>query len=220
MSGSNGSVPVSSSPASMPRRSNWKLFVILLVCAAPVAASYFTYYVIRPAGAGTNYGQLIEPQRPLPQAAALAVTDLQGHPVDLQRVRGNWLLTMVEPSQCYESCRGKLYWMRQLKAAQGKDRDRIDRVWFVPDGGAVSSDLLSEYEGTVVLRASRAQLQAWLPAGDGTTIDDHLYLIDPMGNLMMRFPKNADANKIKADLGKLLRASASWQVPRAPSLPA
>lgn len=195
--------------------------MVLAICAAPVVASYFAYYVVRPSsGQPTNYGSLIVPQRPMPDAATLPATDLQGQAVPLRSLRGNWLLTMVEPSPCYDSCKGKLYWMRQLKAAQGKDQDRIDRLWLVPDNGPIASEVLEAYQGTVVLRAPRAALQSWLPADAGTTMEQHLYLIDPMGNLMMRFPKDADANKIKGDITKLLRASASWQHSAPPQLPA
>lgn len=215
MSGTSGSAHACGVNAAQPKRSVRMLFAVLAVCAAPIAASYFTYYVVRP-DARTNYGELIEPQRPLPAAGQLPAADLQGRPFDLQRLRGNWLMVMVEPSPCYDSCRGKLYWMRQLKAAQGRDRDRIDRVWFLVDQGRPAAELLGEYDGTVVLRAPRAALQDWLQPAAGGAVEDHLYLLDPQGNYMMRFPKDADANRIKRDLARLLRASASWQQPRPP----
>jgi hypothetical protein len=96
----------------------------------------------------------------------------------------------------------------------GKDRDRIDRVWLVNDTTAPDAAMLErEYAGTLVLRADAAQLQSLFPADPGRSLRDYLYVIDPLGNLMMRFPANMDvpgASKAKRDLERLLKASSSW----------
>ena len=85
--------------------------------------------------------------------------------------------------------------------------ERIERVWLITDREPVQIALMKKYDGTRMLRADPQQLAAWLPVDQGTGIADHLYVIDPLGNLMMRFPKDADPNKIKKDLIKLLKAS-------------
>ena len=66
---------------------------------------------------------------------------------------------------------------------------------------------MREYDGTRMLRANAGAVAKWLPTAPGATDADHLYLVDPLGRLMMRFPKNANPNKIKKDLGRLLAAS-------------
>ena len=78
------------------RSGRWKMLLLALVCAAPVAASYFSYYVWRPGG-GTSLGVLIDPQRPIP---ALAATDLSGQPFDLRKLQGQWLLVSVGAARC------------------------------------------------------------------------------------------------------------------------
>eukprot|EP01034_Spumella_vulgaris_P005027 gene5027-6415_t len=60
------------------------MIAVLLVCAAPVIASYFTYYVVRPEGR-RNYGELIDPQRPLP---AVPTTSMDGKPGRLTDLKG------------------------------------------------------------------------------------------------------------------------------------
>jgi hypothetical protein len=75
------------------------------------------------------------------------------------------------------------------------------------DDKPVDTTLLREYDGMRVLRADPAKLRQWLPVEEGAGIADHVYMIDPLGNLMMRFPKNPDPNKMKKDISKLLRAS-------------
>lgn len=186
------------------RLGRWKMLAILAVCASPLIASYLTYYVIKPS-ARTNYGTLLDPrQYPL---SRLGSVTLDGKPTELDAYRGKWIMLQVDSGNCEQACRKKLYDMRQLCTAQGKERDRIERVWLITDNEPLDTVLMREYDGTRMLRVPPAALQAWLPAEQGATLADHIYMIDPLGNLMMRFPKNADPNRIKKDLGRLLKAS-------------
>lgn len=186
-------------------KGRWKLLAVLAVCAAPVIASYFTYYVIKPQSR-TNYGTLIDP-RAYPIPAALGASTLDGKPVSLDAYKGKWIMLLVNGSECGGTCQEKLFEMRQLRLAQGKDMDRIERVWLITDNQPVETMLMREYDGTHMLRAKKGVVNAWLPAETGTAPSDHLYIIDPLGNLMMRYPKDADPNKIKKDIVKLLKAS-------------
>lgn len=189
---------------SQKRRGRWKLFVVLAICASPLIASYFTYYVIKPEQR-TNYGVLLDPRAyPLPK---LGARTLDGAPAELDAWHGKWIMLQVAQSACDDACQKRLHDMRQLRLAQGKDMDRIERVWLITDGEPVETLLMREYDGTHMLRVPSGAVQAWLPAEAGTTPADHIYMIDPLGNLMMRFPKDADPNRIKKDLTRLLKAS-------------
>lgn len=182
----------------------WKLFAIILVCASPLIASYLTYYVIKPQSR-TNYGALIDPRSyPIPQ---LGATTLDGKPSGLDAYKGKWIMLQTDSGDCEEACRTKLFQLRQLRLTQGKEMDRIERVWLVTDDKPVDTMLLREYDGTRILRTDPAKTRKWLPVDQGTNMADHIYMIDPLGNLMMRFPKNPDPNKMKKDISKLLRAS-------------
>lgn len=183
----------------------WKLFLIIAVCASPLIASYFTYYVIKPQSR-TNYGSLLDPRQfPLPQ---LEGKDLEGKPQELADFKGKWIMLQIDRAACATACQKKLYDMRQLRTAQGKERERIERVWLITDQASPEAKLQEGIAGTRLLRVNQAALEKWLPVEAGTTVYDHIYLIDPLGNLMMRYPKNADPNKIKKDISKLLKASA------------
>jgi hypothetical protein len=185
-------------------KGRWKLFAIILVCASPLIASYLAYYVIKPQGR-TNYGELIDPRNhPMPQMHATA---LDGKPSSLENYKGKWIMLQADSGDCGEPCRTKLFQQRQLRLTQGKEMSRIERIWLVTDDKPVDTVLLKEYDGTRVLRADPAQLKQWLPVAEGAALTDHVYMIDPLGNLMMRFPKNPDPNKMKKDISKLLRAS-------------
>jgi hypothetical protein len=190
----------------------WRMLAVLLVCAAPVLASYLTYYVIRPE-ARRNYGELIEPQRPLP---AIAGTTLAGKPVPLPSLKGQWLLVSVAGGACDAACERHLYLQRQLRESLGQDKERLDWVWLVADGAPVREPLRLALSQAVVLRVQEPALQQWLAAAPSHLMPDHLYVVDPRGNWMMRFPAGLDmagAAKAKRDLERLLRASASWDHP-------
>jgi len=198
--------------AARTRMGRWKMLFVLLICASPVVASYWTYYVIRPDGR-RNYGELIEPQRPLPAVATLS---LSGEAASLTALKGQWLLLSVGSGACDATCQQRLYFQRQLRETLGKDKDRMDRVWLIQDDAAVAPTLMPALAQATVLKVKPQDLQAWLPPAPGQRLDAHLYLVDPLGNLMMRFPAQMDAagaGKAKRDLERVLRASAFWDTP-------
>lgn len=191
------------------RSGRWKMIVVLLVCASPVVASYFTYYVVRPEGR-RNFGELIDPQRPLP---ALATQSLDGKAGELTALKNQWLLLSVAGGGCDARCEQNLYFQRQLREALGREKERLDRVWLVNDDAPVRPALLPALASATVLRVQPAELARWLEPAPGKRLQDHLFLVDPLGNLMMRFPADMDAEagaKAKRDLDRLLRAAGSW----------
>lgn len=209
--------------AQRTARGRWRMLAVLLVCAAPVIESYFTYYVIRPS-AQRSYGELVNPQRPLPDAAA---TRLDGSTASLPALKGQWLLVSVAGAACDALCERHLYLQRQLRETLGKDKDRLDWVWLVPDGAPIREALRPALAQATVLRVDAGVLSRWLEPAAGHRLADHLYLVDPMGHWMMRFPATASgtsidtaaAAKMKRDIERVLRASASWDVPGRPATP-
>lgn len=186
-----------------------KMLLVLLVCAAPVLASYMTYFVIRPA-ARSNYGTLILPARSMPE---LALRGLDGATVPARSLRGQWLLVVVGPSTCGAACEQRLLMQRQLREMLGRDRDRLDKVWLITDDGAPAAALRAAIGAAVpvtALRADPAAVALWLEPAAGQALQDHLYLVDPMGDWMLRLPPQPEPARVKRDLERLLRASASW----------
>jgi hypothetical protein len=190
-------------------RARWhgrlKLMVLLLVCAAPIIASYVTYYIIKPTGR-TNYGAFIDQRgHPMPK---LSSTTLDGRPETLENYAGKWIMVKVGGGACLDACVKQLFAMRQLRTMQGKNMERVERVWLITDNEPVDTMLIRQYDDMHMLRVPRVQLSRWLPVEQGTKLEDHLFLIDPRSNLMMRFPKDPDPRRVHKDLAKLLKASA------------
>ena len=210
-------------------RGRWVMLLVLLVCAAPVVAAYLAYFVIRPDGR-TNYSELIRPPRPTP--AQLQLTDLRGRPVAAPTLQGQWLLVVVSGGACDPVCEKSLWLQRQLHQTLGAEKGRVDKIWLVDDDVAprpetlravgASADPASDPSGGVaeqatsdatVLRVPRAQLAAWLDPAPGHRLEDHIYIVDPLGDWMMRAPADADPPRLKRDVQKLLSASAGWDRP-------
>ncbi|MES2412407.1 MAG: hypothetical protein V4614_01305 [Pseudomonadota bacterium] len=203
------SLPTPGRDAPRTASGRWKMIAVLLVCASPVIASYFTYYVVRPDGR-RNYGELVNPQRPLP---AMQTTTLDGKPGQMTSLKGQWLLISVAGAACDPACQQHLYLQRQLRESLGKEKDRLDWVWLVSDEAAVDQRLMPALSSSTTLRVPAAGLSQWLVPAAGQKVEDHIYVVDPLGNWMMRFPANMDAAgaaKAKRDIDRLMRASSSW----------
>lgn len=194
-------------------RSILPLVLVLLVCLAPLVFALLAYYVpalgLRPSGE-SNYGALVQPQRPVPEAQALNLRTLDGQPFDLRSLHGKWVLASADSGACPESCVKKLFVLRNAHASQGKEVNRLTRVWFITDDTPVSEQILTAYKGTIMVRADAGRLAAYLApkaADPAAALAAPMWIIDPLGNLMMQFPAGADPLKVRSDIKKLLANS-------------
>ena len=186
-----------------------RMLLVLLVCAAPVIASYLTFYVLRPQSL-RSFGELILPVAAMPD---LQAKDVKGQPVSLRSLKNQWLLVSVAGGACPAECQQNLFFQRQTRAALGRERDRTDWVWLVTDDAPLDAALMAGLQDAVVLRLPKDQVAQWLRPQAGSELQDHLYLVDPQGDWMMRFPaklKTDQAPKMRKDWDRLLRASVSW----------
>ena len=175
-----------------PRR---MLLLLAAVCGLPIVLSYLAFY-IWPPQTTMNYGELITPT-PLPEGA---LTDLEGKPFALSSLRGKWTLLHADASRCDEPCRQLIYFMRQVRTAQGEEMNRIERLWLVTDAGTPDATWLKDYKGMQIARGT-------LPLPAVQAPSRHIYLIDPLGNLIMRYPENPEPKRIIKDLSRLMRFS-------------
>jgi hypothetical protein len=159
-----------------------KLLWIAAVCVAPLVLGTAAYLLGWSPGAPSNYGELIPPR----------VTPLN-------EFRGKWVMVTFDAGACDAYCERKLYVMRQVRRAQGKDMDRIERLWVLTDAGKPRADVLAASEGTRISRNGSF--------GFPGHAADHIYLVDPLGNLMMRFPRDPDPSRMIKDLQRLMKYS-------------
>jgi len=161
-----------------------KLVLVALVCAAPLVLGTLAYVLGFSPGKPGNYGELVPPRA------------VSGAP--FAALRGKWVLVSADAAACDAYCEKKLYFMRQVRRAQGKHMERVERLWLVGGAAAPPPELLAAIEGTHLARHEDPAFTA-----------DHIYLVDPLGNLMLRFPRDPDPSRMIKDLQRLLRYSRS-----------
>jgi len=159
-----------------------KLLWVALVCIAPLVLGTAAYLLGWSPGAPSNYGELIPPRV-----------------VPLTELRGKWVLVSFDAGACDAYCERKLYIMRQVRRAQGKEMERIERLWVLTDAAKPRADALAASEGTRISRNKNFDFPGNTP--------DHIYVVDPLGNLMMRFPRDPDPSRVIKDLQRLLKVS-------------
>ncbi len=184
--------------AARRRRGRLVAAAIFAVCALPLAAAVVAYFFLPPSGR-VNYGDLLEPRR-LP---AVRLERVDGGPFVLDELKGKWVMLQLDAAACGESCQAKLFNMRQSRLAQGDNADRVARVWLVDGGGTPPAGLARLYDGVVMVRAA-PEIVVALPAPEPR---DHVFLLDPRGDVILRFPQNADPKRIIQDLRRLLKYS-------------
>lgn len=214
-------------PKPSELRSNRTLWLIIAVCVAPVIISYFMYYVVAPGGE-TNTGAIYSPT---PELANTPITthvraadesnlvdvlrllppDEQAQRSDLDSLAdygGRWLMVVRSPRQCNAECEKLLTDVRQIRLASGRERTRIERLWWLEPGAspiqgpAIDPKFDGELRGTYVVEGPWSA-QPQYPTGDAPTV----YIIDPLGRLVMQFASGTEPAKIRKDLGRLLKAS-------------
>ena len=188
--------------AARRRRGRRTLVLLALVCIAPVAASYAAYYWhwLRPA-AQVNYGELLG----APGAPEIVGSAADGAPMRLSALRGHWVLLMADAAACDAPCAEALYATRQARTMQGAERERVVRVLLqAADAPGPSAELLAQHPELIVIRGDPRQWDA-LPGPGGAT--SAIYVVDPLGNLVLRYPSDPDIKRLAKDLERLLRAS-------------
>ncbi len=194
---------------SRTRSGRWMMLLVLLACLSPVIASYLTFYVFQPKG-GHSYGHINAPLGPQHEMPALQAVDMQGRTVDLHSLKGQWLLLSVSSGACPQVCQEHLYVQRQLREMLGAEKERLDWVWLIDDAQPIPTNLQGAAAQAKTLRLPQTQIAAWLKPEPGQAVQDHLYLVDPMGNWMLRFPAQLEPQKAYRDISRLLRAAKSW----------
>ena len=172
------------------------IFLIAALALAPIVAAYVVYYWF-PRQPAANYGTLLT-TAPAPQIAGMRA---DGSPFRLDELRGRWVLLWGAPGDCGSACDKALYATRQARTMQGKEQDRIVRAWVVTGDAMPAPAVLAPHPDLVVIRAVRRAADL-LPGEPGT-----VYVIDPLGNLVLRYPDDPDIRGIANDLTRLLKAS-------------
>ncbi|MBV8658569.1 MAG: hypothetical protein JO142_12160 [Burkholderiales bacterium] len=177
---------------------NRKIILLLVfLTLAPVILSTLAYFFWHPTGV-QSYGELL-PTRPVP---TMEMTTLDGKPAPLAELKGKWLLVVVDNAACDAQCAAALHAIRQYRVSQNTEMDRLDRVWLVADGKAPTPEAVKAAEGAQI-RLVHGTVP--LPGA----MQQSFYLIDPLGNQVMRYGRDATPSKVIKELGRVLKNNQS-----------
>ena len=191
------------------------IILVFLTCALPIVAAFYLYFFNKP-DVTNNYGTILDPQV---DVSTDVFKNINGEDFTMKQVADKWVLIQVINSDCDEVCQNTMYFQRQARASKGKEQGRIERVVFVTDDGPLETLLLRQFPDVHFVRASEDQLKSWLPLEQGIvgnkgsadigTVRDHVFVADPLGHVMMRFPPNntLQFDKFRKDVSRLLWAS-------------
>ncbi|MGB5598869.1 SCO family protein [Thiothrix litoralis] len=192
------------------QRSNRTLWILVIVCSFPYLAGwvYFQFMDKLPLPATTNHGSLVSPVR---SVGELPLQDADGTTFNVADLRGSWVLVTVADSACTTACQKNLYFLRQVRQAMGNERRRVERLLVLTETSQLLTlqEHLTEHAGMKVAigpPASLQQLQTLLQ-NPNPVAQDGLYIIDPLGNVMMSYPSDFNGELIIKDLRRLLKVS-------------
>jgi len=196
---------MSSTPNELRARNLRTIGALAAVFVLPVLVSFWMYYgsMWRPASS-TNHGELLQPARPLPR---VDLRDAAGEFAPADVLWEKWALVYVGDGRCDEACRAALHFMRQTRLSLNQEMTRVARIFLATANCCDREFLEREHAGLVVLDASgpeAAELLSTFPA-EGRA--ESLYVVDPLGNLVMRYDTRESPKGLLTDLKKLLRLS-------------
>ncbi len=182
-----------------------KFIGLILVFLSPFIAGWMAMYVFKLHPDSNQYGQLVQPARPL---IIPAVEDMQGKPLDDEFWK-KWTFVVIANDGCQQDCQQNMYYLRQMRIALGRDIDRVQNVLMVKDQlSSTMADQLAEYPAlTVIEHTPAALLQLFELPDIQTGSAPVLYLIDPAANLMMTYPAQNQPKSVLTDLQRLLKNS-------------
>jgi cytochrome oxidase Cu insertion factor (SCO1/SenC/PrrC family) len=199
----------------MLAKSRRTIVMVFLTCALPIVAAFYLYFFDKPETTN-NYGTILSPQV---DVSKTVFKNINGEDFTMSQLDGKWVLIQAIKSNCNEVCQNAMFYQRQARKTKGKDMFRIERVAFVTDDGPLDTLLLRQFPDVHFVRASASDLQSWLPLSQGLVgtkgsaevgaLEDHIFMADPLGHVMMRFPRNdtLDFQKFRKDVSRLLWAS-------------
>lgn len=188
-----------------------KVLALLGVFLAPVALAYLLFNMGWRPDSTVNYGDLVVPARPI---GDVRLQTLAGRPLKFSALRGNWTLVYFGPAECPSVCEKNLYKMQQVQLAQGREAHRVQRLFVVTGSQAldVMRYKIKDYPGTRLATGPSDVVRAWRRQFTATRDEsgaapDRVFLVDPLGNLVLSYPADADASGMRKDLVRLLRVS-------------
>jgi len=190
---------------TMRKRNLRTVGLLAAIFFLPLIASFYMYYGSewRPV-ASTEHGELYRPARPLPQAE---LRDSKGQVAPVNVFGEKWALVYVGGGACDDVCKSSLYFMRQTRLSLNNEMTRLNRVFLATAACCDNEFLDREHPGLLTLDASGPEAASLIAAFPAADRERSLYIVDPLGNLVMRYDTRDTPKGLLDDLKKLLKLS-------------
>jgi hypothetical protein len=175
------------------------IIIILILCSPVFIAT--TLYLVGYKPGNMNYGDLLEVQK----LEGDGINQIDSSIFKMEDLHGKWVMLTIDSGECNEACQAKLFYMRQVRTIQHNEKNRIERLLLIDDNKTVSDELLEEYKGTLFVNAKDSEIIKAIETEE--VHRKHIYLVDFMGNIMMRFPEELEPMKMSEDIKRLLQVS-------------
>lgn len=191
---------------SQPTRNHRiKFLALVAVFVLPFIGSWLAFYVFEIKPDSRNYGDLVIPARPL------ELVDLQT--IEKQTLNGDfwkkWTFVIIDDGRCGQICQENLYYLRQLRIALGRDVGRVQNLLLSPESFTEGFDgfLVDFPDLSVVEQVPQVFVEQFRLTDNPSKNKPFIYLVDPLGNLMMTYPDKNDPSSILSDMRRLLKVS-------------
>ena len=183
------------------KKTNKEFWLILIICLLPFILSYSLFYFWKPVKF-TNHGDLINPIIKLEDQSLTTNNEFTKL---VKNNYGNWLvITFLTNRSCDEKCEKKIYWIKQIHTAQGKEMSRLKRILIKSEIAELPENIIRD-DGSTVLNVTSNQLDELQTFFNDP--ENFYYIVDHFGNLMMKINTNVEPKYIKKDLSKLLKSN-------------
>lgn len=184
-------------------RSMKTFYLLILVFILPFTMAVLLHFIdLKPTG--KSYGNLMQPPKSL-QIPMLK--NLQGKAFKPEQWNKIWNVVTVDTTGCTEDCAARVHMLKQVHTSMNKDMDRVQRVLLVPVdiNSEEYSEIQKTYPDLIVLAGSDVETTKFAAEFDASK--GNVFLIDPLGNLMMSYPDKFDPKGLRSDLTRLLKNS-------------
>ncbi len=190
------------------KRNPYTVWFVVMAFIAPVALAYIIFFFVD-VKSYVNHGEILNP---IIHISDFELTNENNEIIPQDELTYKWRLVSFVSKDCDTGCKKRLYDSRQIHTSLGKNQHRLIRMFvhLQPVGDNLKKLISEEYENVIHVNGNAASIIDALGANvhdDIGIMNNEIYIMDPMGNIMMRFTQEQPNKEFLHDLKKLLKAS-------------
>ena len=195
-------------PIAGKKRNPYTVWFVVLAFIAPVVLAYIMFFFVD-VKSFVNHGEILNP---IVHIISFELKNKHGEIIPEKELTYKWRLISFLGKDCDQPCEKRLFDTRQIHTSLAKDQHRLSRMFvhLEPAGDSLSKLITETHPGVIQVNGNEDIITKALDnnfRGDAGIINNETYIMDPMGNVMMRFTQEQPEKEFLYDLKKLLKAS-------------